>query len=156
MPCPPLPCSPPCQVFLMGENEVVDPRTGVDLSVELVRHERFDKIPKRALSILSPLYCPPWQVFLMGENEVVDPRTGGVDLSVESVRHERFENVHKRGADMDWCSEVYGEKDTVEWWVKDGIMQTRLEGGMVGEGRDDAVQTCLEVICEKVYAEDSR
>ncbi|CAI7797811.1 unnamed protein product [Closterium sp. NIES-54] len=96
------------------------------------------------------------KVFLMGENEVVDPRTGGVDLSVESVRHERFENVHKRGADMDWCSEVYGEKDTVEWWVKDGIMQTRLEGGMVGEGRDDAVQTCLEVICEKVYAEDSR
>ncbi|CAI5508845.1 unnamed protein product [Closterium sp. Naga37s-1] len=67
------------------------------------------------------------KVFLMGESEVVDPRTGGVDLSVESVRHERFENVHKRGADIDWCSEVYGEKDTVEWWVKDGTMQTRLE-----------------------------
>ncbi|CAI5994957.1 unnamed protein product [Closterium sp. NIES-65] len=79
------------------------------------------------------------KVFLMGESEVVDPRTGGVDLSVESVRHERFENVHKRGADMDWCSEVYGEKDTVEWWVKDGTMQTRLE-----------------VIRKKVYSKEKR
>ncbi|GJP52970.1 hypothetical protein CLOM_g12124 [Closterium sp. NIES-68] len=79
------------------------------------------------------------KVFLMGESEVVDPRTGGVDLSVESVRHERFENIHKRGADRDWCSEVYSEKDSVEWWVKDGKMQTRLE-----------------VIRKKVYAKESR